>query len=139
MQDDAIAIRELVAAWMNATRSGDIETVLSLMTDDVVFLLPGRRSMIGKDAFAAASRSQTGEAAPTVDGRSEIEEIQVLGDWAFARSNLTVTVTPRDGAPVRRAGYTLSLFRKEHGRWLLARDANMLSPIEETASCQEEP
>jgi len=52
----------------------------------------------------------------------------VAGGWAFARSHFKVTVTPPGGgAPVLRAGPVLSVFRKEQGRWLLARDANMLT------------
>jgi ketosteroid isomerase-like protein len=36
--------------------------------------------------------------------------------------------TRSNGVPVRRSGYTLSIFRKERdGRWRLARDANMLA------------
>ena len=31
------------------------------------------------------------------------------------------------GQPMTRAGHTLSILRKQDGRWLLARDANMLS------------
>ena len=46
MQNDEQAIRQLVATWMAATKAGDMETVLSLMADDVVFLLPGRPPMI---------------------------------------------------------------------------------------------
>ena len=57
MQTDEQAIREAVSTWMRASKAGDIETVVSLMTDDP----------------------------------------------------------------------TLSIFRRESGRWLLARDANMLS------------
>jgi len=40
-----------------------------------------------------------------------------------------MTITPRDGGtPMRRSGYTLSILRKEaDGRWVLARDANMLT------------
>jgi ketosteroid isomerase-like protein len=52
----------------------------------------------------------------------------VLGDWAYLRNYLTVSVTPPGGAPVRRAGYTLSILRKEaSGKWVLARDANLLA------------
>jgi len=52
----------------------------------------------------------------------------VLGDWAYLRSRLTVTVIAEAGEPLlRRSGYTLSILRKEpDGRWLLARDANLL-------------
>jgi uncharacterized protein (TIGR02246 family) len=39
---DSEQIRDLVSAWLEASRNGDLETVLALMTDDVVFLVPGR-------------------------------------------------------------------------------------------------
>ena len=42
MTDDETAIRALIATWMQASQQGDIDTVLSLMTDDVVFMVPGR-------------------------------------------------------------------------------------------------
>jgi ketosteroid isomerase-like protein len=33
------------------------------------------------------------------------------------------------GTPMRRSGYTLTILRKEpDGRWVLARDANLLTP-----------
>ena len=42
MTDDERAIRELIETWMAASKSGDVDTVLSLMADDVVFMVPGR-------------------------------------------------------------------------------------------------
>ena len=42
MSPDERAIRELVDIWMKASRAGDTETVLGLMSDDVVFMVPGR-------------------------------------------------------------------------------------------------
>ena len=129
MQDDETEIRQLVATWMSASKAGDTETVLSLMADDVVFLLPGQPPMIGKEAFAAASRPQPGQAPPQIDGKSEIKEIRVVGDWAFMWTQLSVSVTPAGGSPMRRAGHTLSILKKENGRWVLARDANLLAPV----------
>src|SRR2546429_5300569 len=38
-------IREVIATWMRATAEGDLERVLSLMAEDVVFLLPGQAPM----------------------------------------------------------------------------------------------
>lgn len=126
MTDDERAIRELVDRWMHASKSGDLATVLSLMADDVVFMVAGQQPF-GKDAFAAASQ---GMKDVEVDGRSEIVELQVLGDWAYLRNRLEVTMTPRGGSPQRRAGYTLTILRKERdGRWVLARDANLLAPV----------
>ena len=125
MTDDERAIRELVETWMKASQAGDTATVLSLMSDDAVFMVPGQKPF-GKTAFMAASEGQKNLA---IDGKSEILELQVLGDWAFLRSHLEITITSKDGSapPMRRAGNTLTILRKEtDGRWLLARDANLL-------------
>jgi ketosteroid isomerase-like protein len=36
-------------------------------------------------------------------------------------------MTPPDGNPIHRSGYTLTILRKEaDGKWRLARDANLL-------------
>lgn len=134
MQSDEDAIRALVARWMAATKAGDVDAVLSLMTEDVVFLVPGKAPMRKAD-FANAAKAQARHAAPKFDGASEIQELTVVGDWAFMWSKLTVIVTPPDGSPAtERAGHTLTIFRKEQGRWLLARDANLLSAAPQAAS-----
>jgi uncharacterized protein (TIGR02246 family) len=126
--DDEEQIRELVSTWMTATKAGDVDTVLSLMSDDVVFLMPGR-AVMHKAEFAAAARAQAGSGAPQFDGTSEIQEVTVLGDWAFMWTKLTVVATPSGGATITRAGHTLSVLRRQDGKWVLARDANMLAPV----------
>ena len=127
---DEQQIRDLVATWMSATQAGDVETVLGLMTDDVVFLVAGQPPF-GKQKFAEMSRHPPGAAKPLFKGRSEIEEIQVLGDWAFMRTRLRVEVVPPGGGKtLMRAGHTLSVLRKSAGRWRLARDANLLVTVE---------
>lgn len=124
MANDERAIRELVATWMTASQAGDVDTVLSLMTDDMVFMVPGREPF-GKEAFAAASKGMQGL---RIEGTSDIVELKVLGDWAYLRSGLTVTMTPPGGPPTTRSGYTLTILRKEpDGRWRLVRDANLLA------------
>ena len=41
----------------------------------------------------------------------------------------TFVATPANGSPaITRDGHTLNILRREHGRWLLARDANLLGP-----------
>jgi len=129
MERNEQEIRQLVSTWMAATKSGDFETVLSLMSDDVVFLMPGQPVMRKAD-FAAAARAQSGQDGPRFDGASEIQEIKILGEWAFMWTKLTVVVTPPgNGKPMTRAGHTLSVLKKQGGKWVLARDANMLSPV----------
>jgi len=122
------AIRDLVAAWLRASKAGDRETVLSLMAEDVVFLQAGQPPMRGRTGFAAAQKALDDV---DIDARSEIQEIRVLGDWAYCWNRLTVIVTPRrGGASIKRAGDVLSVLQKQAGRWLIVRDANMLSRVE---------
>lgn len=131
MNKDEQEIRQLVSTWMAASKAGDIEKVLSLMTDDVVFLVPGQPVMHKAD-FAAVAQTQSGQNAPQFDGSSEIQEIKILGDWAFMWTKLTVIVTPPGGAQsVARSGHTLTILKKQSGQWLLARDANLLAPVPE--------
>ncbi|RDK02579.1 SgcJ/EcaC family oxidoreductase [Paraburkholderia lacunae] len=125
MTGDERAIRDLVDTWMSASIAGDTEKVLSLMTDDVVFMVPGQEPF-GKAAFAAASAAQPGM---RIEGSADIVELKVLGEWAFIRNFIDITVTPPGATQaVRRAGHTLTLLRKDtNGRWLLTRDANLLT------------
>ncbi|HLN99165.1 MAG TPA: SgcJ/EcaC family oxidoreductase [Pyrinomonadaceae bacterium] len=127
MQSNEQAIRELIANWLSASKAGDTEKVLSLMSDDVIFLVCGQPPMRGKTAFA------TGQAALkdfNIEATSEIQEVKVLGDWAYVWTHLSIAITPKSGgAQVRRAGNTLSILRKQDDVWLLVRDANMLAPV----------
>lgn len=128
MTDDERAIRELVDTWLAASKAGDLPTVLSLMTEDVVFMVPGQKPF-GKEAFEAASEAM---GHVRIEGTSDIQELQILGDWAYLRAHLDMTmISPDGGAPVRRSGHTLTILRKESdGRWRLARDANLLAKAE---------
>ena len=129
MMSDEQQIREVVATWMSATKAGDLTTVLSLMTDDVVFLVAGQEPF-GKEHFAAAMKPKSANTPmPKIDGHSEIQEVQVSGNIAYLWSRLSVEMTMPDGKVTHRAGHTLSVFRKTAGRWQLARDANLLTPV----------
>ena len=123
MTDDERAIRNVVDTWLAASKAGDLATVLSLMTDDVLFLTPGQPPF-GKEAFAKMSE---GMKDVQVDGTSDIQEVQVFGEIAYLRNALRIVITMPDGKVVRRSGQTLTILRKEaDGRWRLVRDANLV-------------
>jgi uncharacterized protein (TIGR02246 family) len=125
---DEQKIRDLITRWHAATASGDLSQILPLMADDVVFLTPGQPPMRGRDAFAAGFRAVLEKAR--IESRGEPQEIRVAGDLGYAWTQLSVTVIPRDsgGAPARRSGPTLTIFRRQpDGRWVLLRDANLLT------------
>lgn len=127
MKSDEDQIRELVARWMQATKEGDTATVLSLMADDAIFLVAGRPPS-GKEVFEAAANNPQA-AVMKIDGNSDILELTIAGDWAFAVSYLSVEMQSEGSPPMSRAGNTLTVFTKRGGRWLLYRDANLLVPV----------
>lgn len=129
MPSDEEQIRDLIQTWHSATKAGDINTVLSLVTEDVIFLVPGRPPM-GRAEFAALSRVPNGKPRPKFEGTVEIQEIRVSGEIAYVWPKLYLSVTlPGAEQPIERAGHSLTVFRCFVDKWLLFRDANLLVPV----------
>ncbi len=125
IQNDEQSIRDLVDRWLRASEKSDLATVLSLMTDDVIFIVPGKEPF-GKETFAANSGAMNDVEMTAI---ADIKEIKVQGDWAWMHNFLKITVTPTGGQPQELSGHVLSILRKnDEGKWQLARDANFVSP-----------
>jgi uncharacterized protein (TIGR02246 family) len=128
MEPDERAIREVHKIWMDAVNAGNLDCLLALMAHDAVFLNPGRPPFGPEgfpDGFSAAHRQYQ------ICCKSELEEIVVAGEMAYTRCRDSLTLAPRSGAEATRfAGDRISIYRKQSdGRWLLARDANTLTPV----------
>jgi uncharacterized protein (TIGR02246 family) len=125
MTDDARQIRELVDSWIAASKAGDLPALMDMMTDDVVFMTPGRPPF-GKSEFAADSQRMEGAA---LDARAEVQEIEVFGSHAYIRNHIHAELTFPGQAPRHMSGYAMTVLRKEaDGRWRIARDANLVMP-----------
>ncbi|HEY6843464.1 MAG TPA: SgcJ/EcaC family oxidoreductase [Thermoanaerobaculia bacterium] len=120
MEGDEQAIRNVIDQWQRATKAGDLAAVLALMTDDVVFLRAGQPPM-NKETFKQTFRGFTGQVK--FEAKQEIKEIRTSGDLAYCWSHLTLTMESKT-----RSGDILTVFRKIDGKWLLSRDANLLTP-----------
>jgi len=120
------AIRKLVADWHSSTATGDVDAILPLMANDVVFLVAGQ-TPFGRDAFERGLRSIL--KTHRIESSGQIKEIQVSGDMAYCWSHLNVRVYPLSGgASTIRSGNALSVLRKQpSGAWQITRDANMLA------------
>lgn len=92
------------------------------------------QACFGKSAFEKALEAQA-DSSVEFDGRSEILEIRILGDWAYMLTKLKVVATlPGKEQSIVRAGHTLTILRKDSGKWKIARDANLLAPANESYS-----
>jgi uncharacterized protein (TIGR02246 family) len=128
-QGDEQAIRELVDTWLAASKKGDLTTMLSLLDDDVLFIVPGKEPF-GKQAFAASNREQMKDTK--MEASIDIKEIEVIGEWAWMRSFLRLTFTPAGGDPAKLSGHILTILHKnQDGRWVIKRDANFVMPESE--------
>ena len=124
MQGDEQAIRHMIDTWLAASKRHDLETVLNLMADDVLFITPGREPF-GKETFASSNEEMRDV---EMDADIDIKEIKVLGDWAWMRSFLRLTVT-KNGESTKRSGPILTILNKRpDGQWVIKRDANFVAP-----------
>ena len=118
------------SVWIDAVNAGDLARLLTLMTDDAVFLGPGQ-APFGRDEFSA--NFSAAHQRIRIRCTSELEEVVVVGEVAYTWSRDVLSVTPRAGGEATRlAGYRMSVYReREKGRWLLARDAHTLTAVDE--------
>ena len=123
--EDERQIRKLIESWIAASNARDLPALMDMMTDDVVFMTPGR-APFGKAEFAADVGRMKSVA---IDARVEVQEIEVFGPRAYIRNHIQVELTPPGQAPKRVSGYAMSVLRKDaDGRWRIARDANLVAP-----------
>jgi len=117
------------STWIDAVNAGDLDRLLTLMTDDVVFINPDQEPF-GRDGFSSVFSAAQQQVR--VYCTSELEEVVVVGEVAYTRSRDAVSVTSRSGGETTQlAGHRMTIYRKQPGgRWLLARDAHTLSPVE---------
>ena len=126
-QDDEQAIREMVHTWLEASKRGDLTTLLNLLADDVLFITPGKEPF-GKQEFAAANPSGWMNDMK-MEADIDIKEISIAGPWAWMRSFLRVTFTKAGGDPTKLSGHILTVLQKRSdGQWVIKRDANFVAP-----------
>jgi uncharacterized protein (TIGR02246 family) len=127
MATDEQEIRGLVATWHKSTEAGNVDAVLRLMADDVVFLVAGHPPMQGREAFEQSLRALL--ATHRIASEFDVVEIKVSGELAYCWTRLTVRIAPlSDGIATIRAGNALSILHKQsNGAWVVVRDANLLS------------
>ena len=120
-QEDAI--RRLVGEdYDKAMDAGDISAKMRLYTADAVLMPPEGSAVSGQEAIRLWHEALFKKA--TSQGVSKVDEIQILGEWGFARGTYSGTVTPRSGG--QRSSVSekwLVLVRLQaDGSWKIARD-----------------
>ena len=68
------ARKDAVASYFEGFRTGDHERILALLTDDVVWDLPGFRHLAGKEEFDSEIENPAFEGHPELDVDRTVEE-----------------------------------------------------------------
>ena len=119
-------IRTLQAAWIDALKAGDIDRLMSMVTDDVVVAHPGGMTTRGKaelaEDFHRFFRNYRMEQGATS------EETIVAGEWAFDRASVSTQIVPVAGGQASRVNseVIVILRRGADGLWKIARTMGVL-------------
>lgn len=109
--------------YLAAINSNDLDTFLTAVTDDIVFIAPNSPVMVGK-AEVGPWVGGYFEAVETKWEKTSVEFV-VSGDWAFERYTYKSVDTPRaDGEAYTDTGNGINIYRLgDDGVWRVARDA----------------
>jgi ketosteroid isomerase-like protein len=110
-------------AYTSAINSNNLETLVAMLSADVVFLSPNEPAVIGRAAVRAWSGAYL--KAYTIHWDKAEKEFTVAGNWAFERYSYKQNDKPKDGgAPVTDTGKGLIVYHLDSdGKWRVARDA----------------
>jgi uncharacterized protein (TIGR02246 family) len=117
--NDQKAIDAAIAEFVSAYNAGNLEAVMDYYAPDLIKLRQGS---------PPETKAETAQRIKTVfdryNSRVDVvtDEIHVSGKTAYTRGSFRVTLTPKmGGEPQTVDRRYLEIWRKENGRWLVAR------------------
>ena len=117
IEADTKAIKSLTEKYDATINSGDLDSLMSIYTDDAVRMQPNMPALVGKDAIRSVMQSFFENY--TIDLKETTDEVIVAGDWAFARGTYIYTLTPKvGGEPIRDSGKWVAFNKRQpDGSW----------------------
>jgi uncharacterized protein (TIGR02246 family) len=122
---EAAKIRQVSLRWTEAMRRADVEQLRQLMTEDVVVVHANGQTLAGRDAVAAHLARSLADFH--IHQRVHSEETIVTNEWAFERSRVHTTMSPRHGGASRDfLSVTLTILRNDGLGWRVARTIGVI-------------
>lgn len=119
---DLRAIDKVRDDHVDALNAGDADGWVEQFAEDGVQMPPNAPANVGKENIARWSGGLLGNFR--VRFGLTVDEVRVLGDWAFERGDYAITLDPAAGGPAMQdRGKYVTLYQKGTGqRWRMARD-----------------
>ena len=119
---DLKAIDSVRDAHVAALNAGNARAWAELFTDDGVQMPANMPANIGRSAIETWSTGFMDMFA--VEFALSVDEVRVLGEWAFERGSYTIGLNPKSGGPsMQEAGKYITIYQRKSGdSWRMARD-----------------
>ena len=121
VEAEKAAIESARAQWVAAYKSGDLDRMETLYTEDAV-LLPAEAPAVSGKAGVAGWYERFFEQNSVEEISVPADEVVVAGEWAFVRGRAYASFRGRDAKSLSFRGKTLEIWRKQaDGSWKWAR------------------
>jgi uncharacterized protein (TIGR02246 family) len=115
-----MSVESVLRTYETALNGNDIDTILGLYSADPVFMPEYAPALVGRDAVRAGYAQVF--AAIKLDVRFDIHDIEMAGDWAWARtSSAGHTRILASGAEAQEGNNELFVFQRIDGEWKIHR------------------
>lgn len=132
-EEDFIQIEELHRRDVEASQTGDFQTLRSLLTDDAVMMPPNENWIRGAEELKEDYQhmEEAMDEVEILDYQLEFEEVKILGDYAFEWGTIHGATRIKDEG-IERASYkVMRILRKdERGIWKVHRAIWNNNPVE---------
>jgi len=119
---DLAAIDKVRDIHVGALNAGNADAWVGLFSDDGVQMPPNAPANVGRETIGPWSRGLLDNFA--VQFGLTVDEVRVLGEWAFERGDYAISLTPAAGDPsMQDSGNYVTIYQKNAGKgWQMARD-----------------
>lgn len=115
-----MSIEAIFKTYEQALNTNDLETILGLYGSDPVFMPQHAPALVGRAAVRAGYEQVFATLKLAI--RFDIHEIEVAGDWAWARtSSAGRTRILTNDAEIEEGNNELFILRRESGVWKIHR------------------
>jgi len=116
--NDEAAVRQLHDEVIAALNALDLDKLLSLHTDNIILMEPDMPTITGKaEVMQLFKKFQEHKLVYKLS--YTIDEVEVFGERAFVRGQVTKQITQNNQSPIRETGKFITLSKKQDdGRWL---------------------
>ena len=119
---DVAALQAMQDRELAVIAGGNIDTMLTVYTADVMMMPPGEPAVKGADALRKWLEAFLKDVSAS--GKYTSADVQVAGDWGVVRYSGELTATPRKGGkPMTETIKGIHIYKRQpDGTWKIAQD-----------------